>query len=1093
MFGERAPGDFGTPPDDGASGTYDGAVRFEVLGSLRIVAPVDAGASVPAPVERSLGGPKQRLVLALLLAEPNLTVSVDRLIDGVWGEDPPDSARHTLQAYVAELRKVVGDVIERDGIGYVLRATRSDLDALDLEARVSGALALVERDPVTAARDLEDALALWRGRAYEEYPDQPLLQAEASRLEELRLAGIEGLCRARMALGEPAKVLRDLGRLTREHPYREELRALQMLALYRSGRQADALRVFQTTRAQLAEDLGIDPSPRLRRLEEQILLQDPDLDPTDRSAAEASTGARVENPYMGLRSFRESDASRFYGQDRLVASLIERVLGPSTFTALVGPSGSGKSSAVQAGLLPRIRSEAPLLGVALMQPGSQPFAELEASLAAWSSGLVPPIAELRRTDAGLIDAVGRLAEDAGGLLLVVDQFEEVFTLADPEEASAFVAALVRAAADPEGRVHVLATMRADFYDRPLADPRLGPVFASNVVNVIPLAPDELEAAATMPARQMDVAVDGRLVGRLIADVAGQPNALPLFQYTLTELFDERSSSRLDLATYERIGGVRKAVARRAEWIYTRLGREEQAAARQLFLRIATVWSDTVSRRRVPASELASLTVDIVALQGAIDAFARYRLLALDRDPTTGGPTVEVAHEALLVEWHRLRDWIEECREDLATHARFVVALNEWEAAGRDLGYLLSGSRLDDYQGWASGMQLTDDEMTFVEQSSEVAEATGVRGREAEARAKRLQRRTRWQLVALFAAVALLAGIVGYPLLTADEPPHRVAIALEFRRGESGFDELLGRGMDRAGQQLGVDAVVLQPPYSDLGATVADLASDSDLVFGSAAMWDVIALAASGDTDTTFVLMDSYGAPELPNAVAVTFALEQGSYLVGAAAALESETGKIGYIGANGNPITEEFRSGFEQGARAARPDIEIISSLIDPVDLGGGYANVERAAEIAEWMYREQGVDVIYTAAGRSGFGTIDVATWLSADVGRHLWAIGVDTDFVFDLPSEQRDHVLTSMVKRLDHGVETIVAAYEEGRLRVPSTVDLGLADGAVGYTTSGDHLQSSTLEALEDLEEQIIRGEIDVDDVPTGAVMATPSGSPG
>ena len=128
--------------------------------------------------------------------------------------------------------------------------------------------------------------------------------------------------------------------------------------------------------------------------------------------------------------------------------------------------------------------------------------------------------------------------------------------------------------------------------------------------------------------------------------------------------------------------MRKAVARRAETLYSRLDGPEQEAVRQLFLRIATVSDTVVGRRRVPASELTALDVDIVALQGAIDSFARYRLLALDRDPTTGAPTVEVAHEALLGEWHRLRDWIDESRDDLATHARFAVAVQEWETAGR---------------------------------------------------------------------------------------------------------------------------------------------------------------------------------------------------------------------------------------------------------------------------------------------------------------------------------------------------------------------------------------------------------------------------
>ncbi len=135
--------------------------------------------------------------------------------------------------------------------------------------------------------------------------------------------------------------------------------------------------------------------------------------------------------------------------------------------------------------------------------------------------------------------------------------------------------------------------------------------------------------------------------------------------------------------------MRKAVARRAESLYSRLDGPEQEAVRQLFLRIATVSDTVVGRRRVPASELTALDVDIVALQEAIDSFARYRLLALDRDPTTGAPTVEVAHEALLGEWHRLRDWIDESRDDLATHARFAVAVQEWETAGRAPGYLLT--------------------------------------------------------------------------------------------------------------------------------------------------------------------------------------------------------------------------------------------------------------------------------------------------------------------------------------------------------------------------------------------------------------------
>ena len=268
----------------GGPDSYDALVRFEVLGPLRVVAPVGTGGGTQPGPDRPLGGPKQRLVVALLLAEPNTTVSVERLIDGLWGESPPESARHTLQSYVSELRKTLGDVIERDGQGYAIRVDRNALDALELEDRLSEARARLDREPEVAVAELDAALALWRGRPFEDHPDHPSLQAEAVRLEELRLAAIEAQCKARLALGEHQRVVADLERLTREHPYREELRALQMLALYRSGRQADALRAFQATREILAEELGIDPSPRLRRLEEQILLQDPDLDPSQPAA-----------------------------------------------------------------------------------------------------------------------------------------------------------------------------------------------------------------------------------------------------------------------------------------------------------------------------------------------------------------------------------------------------------------------------------------------------------------------------------------------------------------------------------------------------------------------------------------------------------------------------------------------------------------------------------------------------------------------------------------------------------------------------------------------------------------------------------------
>jgi basic membrane lipoprotein Med (substrate-binding protein (PBP1-ABC) superfamily) len=957
----------------------------------------------------------------------------------------------------------------------------------------------VASDPGGAAAELEAALGLWRGPAFDDFADQPSLQIEAARLEELRLAVVEELMQARLSAGQPADVIVELERLTRNHPYREEFRALHMLALYRAGRQADALRAYQATRDVLSEELGILPSPRLRRLEEQILLQDPDLDPAPgRSGVVSPSNRWLENPYLGLRAFREADHARFFGQDQLVERLVARVVGETRFTAVVGPSGSGKSSAVQAGLVPSLRRDHPEVLVAQMQPGAQPYSALEAAL-----GQLPGVDQrsfaqlLAQGAGGLLECVeAMLGDGSSQLLLVVDQFEELFTMVDHAEASRFLALLAHAAGDGGGRIHVLVTLRADFYDRPLADPRLGRLFADNVVSIVALGPDQLEAAATLPARQLDIAVEARLVGRLIADVAGQPNALPLFQYAMTEVFDAREGGVLDLATYERIGGVRKAVARRAESLYGQLDPAEQEATRQLFLRIVTVSGDIVGRRRVPASELVSLDIEVIALQTAIDAFARFRLLALDRDPATGSPTVEVAHEALLAEWHRLRDWIEQYRDDLAKQAAFVVAVNEWEASGRDPGYLLTGTRLDDYERWVAttGLRFTVTEHDFIAAAVAARDAEVADDLQREDAQARLRRRSRRQLLLLFAVIAVLAAVISYPFLSTSPSRDTIAVVLGDSRSGSTFDDLVARAVESAAAEFGLDAVVLEPPFTDDENELRGVADGGPaLMFGAPLMHEPMLAIADEYPDTTFALIDFYETPAAANVVAVNLAVEQGSFLVGAAAALESAAGKVGYIGANSQPIIEAFRAGFEQGAVAADPDVEIVSAWIYPRRASGldsdlGYQDSQRAHQIAAAMF-DDGVDIIFVAANVSGRGAIEAAAELSR-TGRQLWVIGVDSDQSYDITDEQRPHLLTSMFKRLELGVEAVVAAHDAGTLAVPGTVRVTMADGAVGYTDTGQHLQPSTTDTLERFRAQIVDGTITVDPTPANE---PPAAAPG
>ena len=244
-------------------------MQFLILGPLEVS---DDGRKL------ALGGPKQRAVLAHLILRANHVVPADLLIDGLWGEEPPESARNTLQTYVYRLRKVLGeDRIEgRDG-GYVLAAADGEIDAARFEALVKQGKAQARSDPGAAAATLSDALSLWRADALADVTEEPSLRGEAARLEELRLSATEHRVSAEIAMGGHSTVVPELESLTARYPLRERMWANLMLALYRSGRQAEALSTFERARQVLADELGADPSQELQRLHEQILHRAPEL------------------------------------------------------------------------------------------------------------------------------------------------------------------------------------------------------------------------------------------------------------------------------------------------------------------------------------------------------------------------------------------------------------------------------------------------------------------------------------------------------------------------------------------------------------------------------------------------------------------------------------------------------------------------------------------------------------------------------------------------------------------------------------------------------------------------------------------------
>ncbi|MGD9753532.1 MAG: BTAD domain-containing putative transcriptional regulator, partial [Acidimicrobiia bacterium] len=508
-------------------------------------------------------------------------------------------------------------------------------------------------------------------------------------------------------------------------------------------------------------------------------------------------GERQRNPYKGLRPFGEADAADFKGRTRAVEELLDRLRRPGTdgrLAVVIGPSGIGKSSLVQAGLLPALRCGA-IAGsedwyVATMVPGRDPFDELRGALRRIAGAAqLPALAGLDLGPDGL-DAVARAIVPTaaeGGVLLVVDQFEELFTLTEDDAARRrFLAALEHGVTAQDSPLRVVITLRADFYDRPLRYGAFGRLAAGSLVSVMALAPDELDSAIVEPALAAGCEFEPGLVTEIAADVGERPGALPLLQHTLSELWQHRASGLLTRDAYRSGGGVAGTLASTAERLYQSAEADEQALLRRLFGRLVSVAEGHDTRRRALRSELGR-----DARSPVIDRFGQARLLTFDRDPATREPTVEVAHEALLDGWPRLRAWIDEDREDLAVLRHLSAAARAWEDNGRDDAELYRGGRLERAEQWATQHddRLNEHEAAFLT-------AATARRHQEQRSARRQVRRLRGVLatVVVVACFAVLAGMVA---LGQQRRAETAAADAETRRLVADAAVLIGENRDVA--------------------------------------------------------------------------------------------------------------------------------------------------------------------------------------------------------------------------------------------------------------------------------------------------------
>jgi basic membrane lipoprotein Med (substrate-binding protein (PBP1-ABC) superfamily)/DNA-binding SARP family transcriptional activator len=1066
------------PPRRTGSAT---GIRFRILGSLEVASDGELA---------DLGPPKQRTVLAVLLLHPNEIVPTDQLVELVWNDGPPRTAAHSIQIYMSELRKVLDPMAGEPVIltrppGYALQADPDSIDAGRFERLVDeGTRAIAAGDPHRGEVAIREALGLWRGTPLADFAYEEFAQPEIRRLQELRLQAVESLAAARLAAGSDHEVLPLVEMVIHQDPLRERSREYQMLAMYRTGRHAEALRSFQQFRELLSEELGLDPSPSLRQLQERILLHDPSLGPP---APSESTSARppARNPYKGLRPFGEEDVGDFFGREALVARLLEALQAGSSLVSVVGPSGSGKSSVVNAGLVPALRAGA-LPGserwlIIRMAPGEHPLDGLERVLSEAVADPASSVGRLEERHSTLREAAARLAPPRGRLAIVIDQFEELFSVADERARTSFLRSLTTAVSDPQGQVVVILTLRADFYDRPLLYPEFAAAFALGVVNVFPMTAGELEAAIGGPARRVGVEVDPALLAELVAAMVDQPGALPLLQYALTELFDRRSDGVLTLEEYRSLGGLPGALSHRADQLYERLDESRRRMAMQVFLRLARLGEGTKhSRRRASVRELMDLDFDPVALSAVLEEFGRHRLLSFDRDPTTGDATVEVAHEALLWEWERLGGWIERHRGDIRRHDAFTRAVEDWESSGRDPDYLFTGNRLAEFEAWSrdSTLRLTTGERAFLDAALDRRRAAQEQERARLEGQVRLHRRARTRLVALAASLELALVWTGYE--------------------DAGYDDMIEAGFDRGAEAFGPDIVKLSPDELQVEVTLRRLAEEGVpliVVGGGVTVAEEVDAVAEDYPETRFITFDYPG--ERPNVSYLTFKDAEGSFLVGAAAALKSKTGVLGFIGGVDAESIWRFKAGYESGARAVDPDIEVRSVyLTEPPDWGFGSPTL--GAQAADRLY-DKGADVIYHAAGFSGIGLFEVARDRSREEGKQLWAIGVDVDQYRALPvledlfgepglGTTQPYVLTSMVKRVDRALYAALQDYGKG-VFTGGEREFDLASGGVDIAYSGGFIDDIRPQ-IEALRARIISGEIEVPDVPADKTGAPTGG---
>lgn len=497
-----------------------------------------------------------------------------------------------------------------------------------------------------------------------------------------------------------------------------------------------------------------------------------DVDPAD-----------VQNPFKGLEAFQQTDSHFFFGREKMIERSLNRMQ-ETRFLAFVGASGSGKSSLVRAGILPALRNaripHSETWRTAIFTPGSKPLESLVTRIMPYleedDTRTIERVIKNVQDPEIVQQYINRILEDAhkdSRLLIVIDQFEEVFTRASDAEAEAFIDVLVSAAQFQNSRLQIIVTMRSDFFGSLGPYPALAQLFEQeNMIIVTDMTAANIRRAIEGPVQAVGFKYEDGLVDRILDDVRSQPGSLPLLQYALRQLFDKRDGTVLTQAAYDEIGGVRKALAQHAEEIYSTLTTEQQEVTRRLLLRLIEVGeSGDATRRKVSRSELTFSDIDDSTVSEVIDLLtaADSRLLIASREIRTDESQdsepltwLEVSHEALIREWDRFKTWVSSRLEDLQYNTELRKLSQDWVGGGRDSAYLLIGKRLTRAEVWIEDADASDLQREFIAASLQARYDAERRERERQEAELEAQRKTtaRFRLLSILLVIGFVGSLIG---------------------------------------------------------------------------------------------------------------------------------------------------------------------------------------------------------------------------------------------------------------------------------------------------------------------------------------------